>query len=274
MKISVFAEHIFEAAEQEGCSVRDILKTAKGRGIDGVELDYARISADDGPAALIKSAGMEIACVYAFFDFSHNTDMSYPESVIKTLEKHGIKRLMAIPGFIEKNDNKEKCIRDMTECMNKLSEIAQKAGISLCLEDFDDEKAVFATSAGLLKFMNNVKNLGCAFDTGNFIYSGEAAETAFELLEKHIVHVHCKDRCLEPKEGELPKITLENIPLYSSPVGYGAIGIEKIVKKLLKNGYDGWFAIEHFGSQHQLSDIKKSAEKLKEWYNDTCNNME
>ncbi len=274
MKISVFAEHIFEAAEQENCSFRDILKKVKELGIDGIELDYARVAADDNLPHIIKSEGLQIACVYAFFDFSHNTDMSYPESVIDNLKRHGISRLMPVPGFIETLDDKEKSTENMLTCMNRLSEIAEKAGVSLCLEDFDDEKAVFSTSTGLLKFIENVRNLGCTFDTGNFIYSGEDAEYAFSQLEKHIVHVHCKDRCIEPKAGETPKITPENISLYSSPVGYGIINIENIVKKLLKSGYEGWFAIEHFGSQHQLADVEKSAEKLKEWYDDTCNSVE
>lgn len=274
MKISVFMEHIFEAAEQEKCSVNEILRKAAGLGISGVELDYGRLSADEALPSLIRSEGLEIACVYAFFDFPHNKDFSYPESVIDTLKRHGVKSLMAIPGFIEKGDDIEKAVSDMYEGMNYLSEKAEKAEISLCLEDFDDEKAAFSTANGLLGFMKNVKNLGCTFDTGNFIYSGESEYEAFEKLEQYIVHLHCKDRSLEPKTGEEPKISLKNVPLYSSPVGYGVIGIEKITKKLLKSGYKGWFAIEHFGSMNQLSDIEKSAERLKEWYNDTCNGLE
>lgn len=274
MKISVFMEHIFEAAQQEGCSVTDILKQAKSCGIDGVELDYARLSADNSLPSLVRKEELDIACVYAFFDFSHSTDMSYPEAVIDTLSKHKITRLMAIPGFVEKNENKEKTTADMYHCMNKLSEMAEVAGISVCLEDFDDERAVFSTARGLLGFMENVKNLGCAFDTGNFIYSCENELEAFELLRKYIVHLHCKDRSLAKKEGETPKLTLDDTALYSAPVGYGIINIEKIAKALLKSGYDGWFAIEHFGSLSQLSDMKKSAAKLKEWYNDTCNGVE
>ncbi len=274
IKISVFMEHIFEASEQEKCSVEDILGKVKAFGISGVELDYGRLSADEKLPALIRSKGLDIACVYAFFDFSHSTDMSYGETVLNALEKHEIKRLMAIPGFISKNDDKTKAVADMYSCMNRLSEMAEKKNISLCLEDFDDETAVFSTINGLRGFIENVNNLGCAFDTGNFIYSGEDEIKAFDILKKHIVHLHCKDRSAEPKENETPKISLQNKPLYSSPVGYGIISIEKIAKELIKNGYDGWFAIEHFGSQAQLSDIKKSADKLKEWLYDTSNCME
>ncbi len=274
MNISVFMEHIFDASIQENRSVSEILKEIKKYGIRGIELDYGRIVSDDTLPELIKSKGLGIACVYAFFDFPHNSDFSYPEKVISDLTRHGIKKLMPIPGFIEKDDDYEKSLTDMYRTMNKLSSLAEKNGISVCLEDFDDERAVFSTAKGLKGFIDNVNGLGCTFDTGNFIYSGENEQEAFNLLMDSIVHIHCKDRITQEKIGEEPKISLKNLPLYSSPVGYGIIGIEQIVKTMLRKGYDGWFAIEHFGSQNQLSDIKKSAEKLKEWYNDTCNNME
>lgn len=274
MKISVFAEHIFDASQQENLSFSEILKKVKSFGITGLEVDYNRIYGDPMLPEIIKSEELDIACVYAFFDFPHDKAMDYPKKVIENLKKYGIKRLMAIPGFIEKNDNAERALEDMYYCMNELSELAEKAGIALCLEDFDDEKAIFSTTEGLCGFLKNVNGLSCAFDTGNFIYSGESETAAFKELKPFISHLHCKDRSVKACPKEEPKISLKNVPLYSSPVGYGIIAIEKIVKELIKSGYDGWFAIEHFGSAEQLSDMKKSAEKLKEWYNDTRNSME
>lgn len=274
MKISVFAEHIFEATQQENLTFPEILRKVKSFGITGLEVDYGRIASDPMLPEIIKSEGLEIACVYAFFDFPHNKEMDYPKTVVETLKKYEIKRLMAIPGFIERIDTPEKALEDMYFCMNELSALTEKAGIALCLEDFDDEKAVFSTIEGLRGFLENVKGLSCAFDTGNFIYSGESETTAFRELKPYISHLHCKDRSIRACAKEEPKISLKNVPLYSSPVGYGVIAIEKIVKELIKNGYEGWFAVEHFGSMQQLSDMQKSAEKLKEWYNDTRNCME
>jgi len=274
MKISVFLEHIFDAVQQENLSFSEILREIKSFGITGLEVDYGRIAGDPGLPDIIKSEGFEIACVYAFFDFPHDTSVDYPKTVIENLKGHGIKRLMAIPGFIEDGENAEKALADMYFCMNELSELAEKAGIAFCLEDFDDEKAAFSTTKGLKGFLDNVKGLSCAFDTGNFIYSGENETDSFRELRPKISHLHCKDRSITVCQKEEPKITLKNTPLYSSPVGYGVIAIEPIVKALIKSGYDGWFAIEHFGSSQQLYDMKKSAAKLKEWYNDTCNGLE
>lgn len=274
MKISVFAEHLFEAAEQEKLSFPEVLDKVKDMGISGVELDYSRLEKDDALPCLFREHGLDIACVYVFLDFAHSDDMRYAEKVAKTLEKHNIKRLMGIPGFVYENDDTDLCVHRMYDCMNKLSELCSKSGIALCLEDFDDKPAVFSTTKGLCGFIDNVKDLGCAFDTGNFIYSCENALDAFEKLKDKVVHLHCKDRSYTEKTSEEPKIALDGKTLYSSPVGYGEMPIEKIVKDLLKSEYNGYFAIEHFGSKHQLYDIEKSADKLKEWYNDTCNCME
>ena len=274
MKISVFAEHLFEAADQEKITFEKALDEAAQSDINGVELDFARLEKDDALPCTIRKHGLDIACVYVFLDFSHSEDMSYAVKVVDTLKRHDIKRLMAIPGFVYDGDDAAICTVRMYKCMNRLSEICSENGIDLCLEDFDDKTAVFSTTEGLLGFMENVTGLGCAFDTGNFIYSCENALDAFEKLKEKITHLHCKDRSYTPKTGEEPKISLDNTALYSSPVGYGEMPIEKIVKELLKNGYSGYFAIEHFGSQNQISDMKKSAEKLKEWYHDTCNCME
>lgn len=35
-------------------------------------------------------------------------------------------------------------------------------------------------------------------DTGNFAYSDEDAVQAYEVLKDYIVHVHCKDRNVDP----------------------------------------------------------------------------
>ena len=47
------------------------------------------------------------------------------------------------------------------------------------------------------------------------------------------------------------------------PVGEGYMPIAELVKKLHDQGYDGYFAIEHFGAPDQLGFMLRSAEFLK-----------
>ena len=47
------------------------------------------------------------------------------------------------------------------------------------------------------------------------------------------------------------------------PFCIGYMPVARIVEDLLDRGYDGYFAIEHFGAKDQLSCIRESAKYLK-----------
>ena len=94
---------------------------------------------------------------------------------------------------------------------------------------------------------------------GNFAFSDEDVIRAADLLKDYIVHVHCKDRALNPAvRGDFCK------GLGQSPAGCGYIPIQVLVSTLRERGYDGYLAIEHFDVPDQLSFIRKSADFLRE----------
>ncbi len=272
MKISVFLEHLLEASSQSGLPLENILETVKSFGIRGVEADAARL--DSSLAALLRKKGMEISCVYAFFDFAHGSDSEKIRNILNLMRKNGVKMLMAIPGFFRPEDNREACLAGMLKGMSQLLEAANP-DISVCLEDFDDQSAPFSTINGLNGFLTALPALGCAFDTGNFCYSSEDEREAFQRLKGRIVHLHCKDRSRRAnRPGEEEKTAIDGTVLFPAAVGEGFLKIEEIVKELLSGGYSGWFAIEHFGSADHLTDIQKSAENLRRWERDSRNGME
>ena len=86
------------------------------------------------------------------------------------------------------------------------------------LEDFDGPVQPFARMYQLLWFMENVPGLKFTLDTGNFAYSDEDAVQAYEVLKDYIVHVHCKDRNVDPA------LTGEQIQSGTS-CGCGRIGL-------------------------------------------------
>lgn len=263
MKISVFLEHLYEAEKQSGQPLPQLLRTARSFGIRGAEVDYDRLCEHPRLPWLLRENGIEPSCVYAFFDFGHSDGRERGEAVLNALRENGISLLMAIPGFFAPNDDREHCLSRMIEGMGRLTERAEACGIAVCLEDFDDRNAPFSTIGGLSLFLEQLPKLGCAFDTGNFRYSGEDELVAFERLKNRIVHLHCKDRRFSPlRPNEEEKETVDHEKMYPAAVGEGELKIEQIVGKLLSDGYRGWFAIEHFGSEDQLSDIRRSAENL------------
>lgn len=264
MRISVFYEHIAEAAVQTGKSVEEILDIIKSHGIQAVEIESVRLlNKVENITQKIKEVGMSISCIYSFFDFGHGQDVADGFKLIDLAVSVECGSVLLIPGFVQPREDRNKLQSSMKEAVRAICDYANGKNITVCMEDFDDIIAPFASMHELLSFMQDVPGLSCAFDTGNFLYSEENVEEALELLLPYIKHVHLKDRSLKVKDEETPKLTVKGRKLYSAAVGTGCIPMEKICHKLLENSYDKTFAIEHFGSQNQLEDMIKSAEWVK-----------
>lgn len=256
-KISVFAAHLYEAAEQSGKTFAELLPLVKAWGISGVDCELTYLTPDFIRG--VKNAGLEISSVYASFGFQDGYDRKAAEAFIDAAAFAGAKTVLCVAGFTEDRE-KYPVIADG---LQKLCAYAKPKGITVTVEDFDDKASPFSTCAGIEYFLEQAPELRVTFDTGNFLYSEESELDAFSRLKDKIVHVHCKDRCLSAKPGESPKITVSRRALYSSPVGKGCIKLREIVSALTESGYSGWFAIEHFGSQNQLDDVAASARWLK-----------
>lgn len=266
MQISVFYHHILIASEQTGQSLDDILQQVHTYGISAVEIDVDQVQPDTPTIkAHLDQAHLSVACMYGFFDFGHQLNAEVGLQFIDTAVALGASKVLVIPGFIElsaSTEERQTALTNMVNVLNTMCDYAAQYNILVTMEDFDDQLAPFATSDELLWFLKHVPQLGCTFDTGNFIYSGEDVLDAFEKLQSRIVHVHCKDRSIEASNQGTPKITLDGTALFPSPAGAGCIPLKSILQKLQENGYQDTVAIEHFDAVDQLSYIKQSAQWL------------
>lgn len=272
MKISVFYDHLREAAQQNGSSLEDMFQKAASFGIKGIEIeDKVFIEDQDRICNLLEQNHMEVSCIYGFYDYSHENDLQRGFDLIDLAQKLSIKKIMIIPGFLTDKEWKisflrNRCVKKMITSMNILSKYAGQHDVQMVLEDFDDSPAYYKDAEGLKFFLSEVEGLKCAFDTGNFLYSEEDSLEVLPMFLNQIGHVHCKDRTFEVIEGQTPKATIKGREMYSCPVGSGCIKMKEIVENILASGYDDYFAIEHFGSCRQLEDIEKSAD----WLNSFC----
>ena len=264
---TVFYNHVQEAMKQENMSLEEVAKQMIEHGITGLEFDYFDLikngQFDTELANKLKKLGIPVIGVYVNYDWGRKFwDQSY-KKIYKNLQSIGVKYSLAIPGLIPNGANAEKYKSRMTKKLDQAIAYAKSCGIQVLMEDFDDSYSPISTAEGMLHFMSQVSGLKIAFDTGNFFFSGE---DAYEVLPKFIEdteYVHCKDRSLEPKDGETPLRNICGQDLYSSAVGEGVIPMKEILLKLKEHGYKGVYAIEHFGSQHQLRDMLASADYLK-----------
>lgn len=268
MKLSVFYEHILEAARQENKSIDEICKMVSSFGIEGVEIENTRLKEDkEGVLANLNAGNLKISCMYGFFDFAHTEDLTSGLHMVDLADELDIKKIMLIPGFLKKMEflpiiyNHK--VDKMISKLQKVCTYAKEKNIMVVLEDFDDKIAPFATSKQMQYFYENIPELKCAFDTGNFLYSEEDALEVLPMFIENIGHVHCKDRSFTVKEGEIPKTTVKGRNMYSTAVGNGVIPMKEIIEIILAKGYDDYFAIEHFGSLQQAKDMEASAKWFK-----------
>jgi len=274
-KLTVFYDHILNAAKQRGVTTAQIAADITACGISGVEMDYYMLKeSGDALAEELTRLGLPINNCYCFFDWAnHPEDQSYIQ-VLDDLKRLDIMNLLVVPGFVSRDivatGNQDiittalaRAREAMLPNMIHLLDYASELGINVAMEDFDDISAPFATKEQVKWFLDRLPALGCAFDTGNFLYSEQDVMQAYELLSDRITYVHCKDRSLAPVEGENGQTTVNGRQIFSSAVGNGVIPMADILKLLEEKGYVGTIAIEHFGSTDQLSDMKTSASFLK-----------
>lgn len=290
MQLAVFAHHLYEAAAQTGRPIGDIMTEARALGITGVEYDMADLRDPAGELFRLQAAGLCVSSIYGFHDFGRNPDPARGLAQADLAVSMQAERIMIIPGFHETgadpagNDAdpagtgadsagngadqtataREADRMRMLEAVAAICAYAGTKGLTVTMEDFDDAASPIATSAGMLWFAERIPSLRITFDTGNFLYSGEAELEAFERLSGRIVHVHCKDRALDGSRGGEPKTAVTGLVMHPCPVGSGSIRMAAILEDLKGIGYTGFLTIEHFGAPDQLAFLRQSATWLKE----------
>ena len=288
MKLSIFYDHVVDAAGQSGKSIVAILQEAADAGISAVEINHENIARQPDMLDNIRAAGMSISGAFLFYDFggAEYGDETRMRAHVDTAKKLGMQCILAVPGFLDDANARElnalldhyrddyynpaamerldswmrssDQIMKITEMLRRMVAYAKTQGITVMLEDFDGYRAPFARALPLLWFMQNVDGLRFALDTGNFAYSDEDVEAGFDLLSDYIVHVHCKDRGVEAScEGFRYKKGMAPVA-----AGDGYLPLCKLARILLDRGYNGYFAIEHYGHGNQEAAILRSAENL------------
>lgn len=288
MKLSVFYDHVLDASRQTGKSLVELLTEAKNVGISAVEINHENIARQPEMLPAIREAGLDVCGSFLFYNFGGDEykDERRMRQQIDTAKSLGSKAVLFVPGFLEEDDARAlntlldeyrgdlknpaamerldafMCgclpIVRITEMLRRGVAYAKEKGMTVMLEDFDGYRAPFARTLSLLWFMQNVDGLRFALDTGNFAYSDESVEEAYELLSDYIVHVHCKDRGAEAGcEGNRVKKGMAPVA-----AGDGYLPLCKYARILLDRGYDGYFSIEHYGKIDQEKAILRSAENL------------
>ena len=190
-RISVFYEHMAEAMKQENITLDEVCAAVKRFDFDGVELDANRIK-NEGDVILpaLQKAGLCVNGIYNFFDFGSETgspenDRAESLRVIDCCEKANCKFLLAVAGFLTEDEMVRGSAKyearrlRMAASLTELTAEAEKHGITVVMEEFDNLTAPYSRADELMWFMQHVPGLRCGF--------GGRGEELFPVPSVHCV---------------------------------------------------------------------------------------
>ena len=263
MKVSIFLEHLIEMAAQKGCPPIAALREAKRAGVSYVEIDYARAKdREEDLLRVLQATGLKPGGLYGFFDCPHRNEAEALDAFLACGVKLGAVSIMAMPGRAEPGEDLSAARQRILEALSRLAIRASAAGVPLVLEDFGMPDSTYGTAEELMWYLDRIPQLGCTFDTGNFLYHGKDVLRSYDVLCARIRHVHMKDLAFGPLRGEEGDLAETGRRLYPAPVGSGELPMAEIVRRLYERGYDGLYAIEHFGAKDQNLFMRRSARWL------------
>lgn len=278
-RLSVFYDHILQAADQSGRTIPEVLAFCREQGISAVEINYGLFALEkEQIAPILADAGLSISCMYETFDLGRNSDLSLPRRMLEEAARQRTPRVLMVAGTLEPPEaaelsacsgsyeaacgflNQNAAAGKMAQSLSELTACAATLGVTVTLENFDGFLQPFARTYPLLWFMEKVPGLRYTLDIGNFAFSDEDVRQAAEVLKDYIVHVHCKDRAENPLvRGKFCH------GLGQSPAGSGYLPMAEILDELKARDYRGYLTIEHFDAPDQLAYIRQSAAFLQRW---------
>lgn len=254
-KIAVFAVHINTIAQQENITFTEAATKLRQMGYTGADV----YPYQEEIIPVLDSLGFGHSCAIVHINYlgeehvdsiDANTPRGFfragwgdlENAALSFAKRHHYPRLMLVPNVLPQDATPE----DAEKVRCQVAAFADRCmaeGIDPVVESYDNEGSLCFGTQRLQAILSQSKNLGVAFDIGNFTFAKEDPEEAYETLKNKVRHVHLKDR------ASLNDMT----PV---PAGTGCSKIEAVLKKMKASGYDGWYTVEIFGSKQMFSDLE------------------
>ncbi len=238
-KISIFCDHIWTVARQEGMSFREAATKVREIGYDGADV---RVLQNPDELRILDSLGFGHSCAIADIDYGAGEQPEMEAAALAFLETYGYDRLLLVTGLMPEGST----AADRDAARQRIAAFAKRVtdkGFCIMLEDYDNPRSLCYNMAGLDTLFALSPSLSHVFDTGNYLFAGDDALVAYQQFRDRIAHVHLKDRTAPDN-------------MRCVPAGSGCIPIAQIVRDLVASGYDGWLTVEQYGSRQMLADSK------------------
>lgn len=191
------------------------------------------------------------ACFISFISMNIGNKQKIQDRIKRAIEmakelKSKLLMLVLTPqNEIEQFNKKSKqiLITEIEEHLRWAVEEARKYGIKVCIEETPNYELPVCSAKDCLHILNNVPELGLAFDTGNMIPAEDDPFDFYQKTKKFICHVHLKDvMYTEEKSWDKCK---DGRYIKGCVYGHGIIPVNELKKRLIEDGFNGCCAIEY-----------------------------
>ena len=245
-RISIFFDHVTEIAKQEKISIRDAAQRVRNLGYEGIDV---RVNMSAAELDMLDSLGFQHACAIADINLIEGEQPKVVREVLDFMHHRQYTRLLLLPGMLPKNADSQYIDAACTRIAAFVKQ-AQREGIDVMVEDFDNPQAICYNTPILDHLFAASPQLNHVFDSGNYPYCGEDVMVALRHFRERVHHVHLKDR----------KAMRDSASLV---IGTGIVPLKDVIAELLSTGYDGWFCVEHFGAPNMLKYATQSIANVK-----------
>jgi len=264
MKLSLSMWSMHRTVRENGWKVLDFLSFCKDEGIEDVELlnVFWKDVLDELPSVLafVRDNGIKVSSYAVANDFVKATEEERAGALKEITDAYPVAKVLGtniirvFSGNLSDIATYEEALDWIVDGLKEAAAVAEKEGLVLCLENHGK----LAGSGEQVKtIIDRVGSpaLRSTFDTGNFLLVDEHPTAALETLLPYVSHVHFKD--FEMREDGRYK-SLGGKAFEGINLGDGDVELEKIVNKLVENGYRGAFVLEYEGVGSEAEGIRRS----------------
>lgn len=231
-------------------TVLEKCKAMKAAGFTGVEFD-SHMNREECIAAL-KESGLVASSVcnskhWALLMSSPDAKVRQDgiDAMIVAMEDaktYGTDAVLLVPGRVSQDVTYDECWNRSTECIKKLVPIAEKMGVTICVENVWNNFLLSPMEAARYIDQFKSKRVKMYFDCGNILPYGWP-EQWISILGDRVGRIHIKEYSnqIAAKEGKGAG--------FKAPLCEGDVAWNSVVDALTKTGYSPWLTIEHHGGE-------------------------
>ena len=255
-------------------SIEDTLRLAAAAGIPAVDL--LNIHAKDIPAYItaMTATGVSVDCYIANIPFfasgskikeALERQMSIASALrarLFMIVPYGIPTEFKTAQRLGKAAVRERMIAGFRAAVKE----GEKRGMTVCFETTPHNELALSSAEDCRYILNAVDGLKLVFDTANMLPAGETPTDYYERLKEYIVHVHLKDVLLtRGKTTFLDELAADGRKMNCCVWGEGEIPIAALYERMLRDGYNGSFAIE-YARPSGVKPLKDHIKQLKDHF--------